>query len=84
MEGNITVYGRRVKVGVEAEDMKLIDDLYSKRTSRCDDEGNGVTERKNGQPFEEEETRDPYPYPKVFHPNILPPTEFMALGFYMR
>ncbi|MFT3746324.1 MAG: hypothetical protein QM785_18790 [Pyrinomonadaceae bacterium] len=63
--------------------MNVIDDLYLKHPTSPTDDGRGLSAREPEHPFEQDDTdHHQYPYPKTFHPNILPPTEFMALGMY--
>lgn len=56
--------------------MTVNDDQYLIQPNPSADDGH-----EPDHPFEQE-TNGECPYPQTFHPNILPPTEFMALGMY--
>lgn len=62
--------------------MNVIEDLYSRQSIHPNDDGREVAGRELDHPFEQDKFKDLSPYPQTFHPNILPPTEFMALGMY--
>ena len=80
MEDYKTRTRRGARFVLEAPDMNTSDDLYPNRR-RYDKE---TARRKTTRPIDEDkkEKRDPDPYPVTYHPNILPPTEFMAIGLY--